>query len=121
MLEITKAVADFGVLIVIAGIFFYFSITDKRTWQRNQDKRFEKSNEINDKLTNIIADNTTMLNIHEAILDKHSADSKQSLGDLNSKVDKIDDKIDKLQSTTNELFTKEMAEDIKKELKDLKR
>ena len=121
MLEITKAVADFGVLIVIAGIFFYFYITDKRAWQRSQDKQFERSNEINDKLTNIIADNTAKLNIHEAILDKHSSDSKQSLGNLNSKVDKIDDKIDKLQSTTNELFTKEMAEDIKKELKDLKR
>lgn len=121
MLEITKAVADFGVLMVIAGIFLYFYITDKRTWQKSQEKQFERSNEINDKLTDIIGNNTAKLNIHEAILDKHTSDSRQSFGDLNAKVDRIDNKIDQLQSSTNELFTKEMAEDIKKELRDLKR
>lgn len=121
MLEVIKAISDFGVLLVIAGLFLYFYIADRKNWQKNQDKRFERSNEINDKLTNIIIDNTTRLNIHETILDKHAEDSKQSLNDLNSKVDRIDNKIETLQQTTNELVTKEMAEEIKEEVRSLKR
>lgn len=121
MLEVIKAISDFGVLLVIAGLFLYFYIADRKNWQKNQDKRFERSNEINDKLTDIIIDNTTRLNIHESILDKHSNDSKQSLNDLNSKVDRIDNKIETLQQTTNELVTKEMAEEIKEEVRSLKR
>ena len=69
MLEVIKAVSDFGVLLVIAGLFLYFYISDRKNWQKNQDKRFERSNEINDKLTNIIIEHTTRLNIHESILD----------------------------------------------------
>ena len=121
MLETTKAVADFGVLIVIAGIFLYFYITDKRSWQKSQDKQFERSNEINDKLTDIIAKNTYRLDIHESSLDKHSAESAHRFEDLNAKIDKIDGKMETLQATTKELVTKEMAEDIKAELKSLKR
>lgn len=121
MLELAKAVSEFGILLVIAGLFLYFYIGDRKNWQKNQDKRFERSNEINDKLTNIIIDNTTRLNLHESILDKHAEDSKQSLSDLNSKVDRIDDKIETLQQTTNELATKEMAEEIKEEVRSLKR
>lgn len=119
MLEVIKAVSDFGVLLVIAGLFLYFYISDRKNWQKNQDKRFERSNEINDKLTNIIIDNTTRLNIHETILDKHAEDSKDSLNSLNIKVDRIDTKIEKLQRTTNELVTKEMAEEIKEEVRNL--
>lgn len=119
MLEVIKAVSDFGVLLVIAGLFLYFYISDRKNWQKNQDKRFERSNEINDKLTNIIIDNTTRLNIHESILDKHAEDSKNSLNGLNMKVDRIDTKIEKLQRTTNELVTKEMAEEIKEEVRNL--
>lgn len=121
MLETTKAIADFGVLIVIAGLFLYFYITDKRSWQKSQEKQFERSNEINDKLANIIASNTSRLDMHENSLDKHSAESAHRFEDLNSKIDKIDGKIETLQATTNELVTKEMAEDIKEELKSLKR
>lgn len=119
MLETTKAISEYGILVVIAGIFLYFYISDKRSWQKNQDKQFERSNEINDKLANIIADNTIRLNLHESILDKHSEDSKQSLEDLNYKVDRIDDKIEVLQSTTKELVTKEMAAEIKEEVRNL--
>ena len=121
MLELAKAISEYGILIVIAGLFLYFYISDKRTWQKNQDKQFERSNEINDKLTEIIAKNTSRLDIHETSLSKHSCDSKQSFDDLNSRVDKIDDKIDLLQSTTNELATKAMAEEIKEEVRSLKR
>ena len=121
MLELTKAISEFGVLIIIAALFLYFYVSDKRSWQKNQERQFERSNEINDKLANIIADNTTRLNMHESILDKHAEDSKQSLHDLNSKVDRIDDKIETLQQTTNELVTKEMAEEIKEEVRSLKR
>lgn len=119
MLETTKAISEYGILVVIAGIFLYFYISDKRSWQKSQDKQFERSNEINDKLTNIIIDNTTRLNIHESILDKHAEDSKDSLNGLNMKVDRIDTKIEKLQRTTNELVTKEMAEEIKEEVRNL--
>ena len=121
MLETTKAIADFGLLIVIAGLFLYFYITDKRSWQKSQDKQFERSNEINDKLANIIASNTSRLDMHENSLDKHSVESAHRFEDLNSKIDKIDSKMETLQATTNELVTKEMAEDIKAELKSLKR
>lgn len=121
MLELAKAVSEFGVLIIIAALFLYFYISDKRSWQKNQEKQFERSNEINDKLTDIIIDNTTRLNEHETILDKHAEDSKDSLNSLNIKVDRIDDKIETLQKTTNELATKEMAEEIKEEVRSLKR
>ena len=121
MLETTKAVADFGVLIVIAGLFLYFYITDKRSWQKSQEKQFDRSNEINDKLTSIIDNQSSRLDLHEASLDKHSTDSARRFENLNSKIDKIDNKMDTLQATTNELVTKEMAEDIKEELKSLKR
>lgn len=121
MLETTKAVADFGVLVVIAGLFLYFYITDKRSWQKSQEKQFDRSNEINDKLTNIIDNQSSRLDLHEASLDKHSADSAHRFEDLNAKIDKIDGKMETLQATTNELVTKEMAEDIKAELKSLKR
>lgn len=121
MLELAKGVSEFGVLIIIAALFLYFYISDKRSWQKNQEKQFERSNEINDKLADIIIDNTTRLNIHETILDKHAEDSKESLHDLNNKVDRIDGKIETLQQTTNELVTKEMAEEIKEEVRSLKR
>lgn len=121
MLETTKAVADFGILIVIAGIFLYFYITDKRSWQKSQDKQFDRSNEINDKLTSIIDNQSARLDLHEASLDKHSVESANRFENLNAKIDKIDEKMETLQATTNELVTKEMAEDIKAELKSLKR
>ncbi|MDU3152824.1 MAG: hypothetical protein E6706_00875 [Anaerococcus hydrogenalis] len=73
-------------MIVIAGLFLYFYISDRRVWQKNQDKQFERSNEINDKLTEIIAKNTSGLDLYETSLNKHSCDSKQSFDDLNSRV-----------------------------------
>lgn len=121
MFELAKAISEYGILIVIAGLFLYFYISDRKAWQKNQDKQFERSNEINDKLTEIIAKNTSRLDLHETSLNKHSCDSKQSFDDLNSRVDRIDDKIDLLQSTTKELATKAMAEEIKEEVRSLKR
>lgn len=121
MLELAKAISEYGILIVIAGLFLYFYISDRRVWQKNQDKQFERSNEINDKLTEIIANNTSRLDLHETSLNQHSCDSKQSFDDLNNRVDKIDDKIDILHSTTKELATKEMAEEIKEEVRNLRR
>ena len=121
MLETTKAGSEYGILIVIAGIFLYFYITDKRSWQKSQEKQFDRSNEINDKLTSIIDNQSSRLDLHEASLEKHSAESAHRFEDLNSKIDKIDNKMDTLQATTKELVTKEMAEDIKEELKSLKR
>lgn len=120
MIETTKAISEYGILMVIAGIFLYFYITDKRAWTKSQEKQFERSNEINDKLTKIIAENTSKINIHESTLDKHSADSRQSFDELGSKIDKIDSKIDQLQDYTKEVVTKEMAEEIKKEVRSLK-
>ncbi len=121
MMETTKAISEYGILMVIAGIFLYFYISDKRSWAKTQEKQFERSNEINDKLTKIIAENTAKINIHETTLDKHTNDSKQSFDELNSKVDRIDSKLETLQSTTNELATKEMAEEIKREVRELKK
>ena len=121
MMETTKAISEYGILMVIAGIFLYFYISDKRSWAKTQEKQFERSNEINDKLTKIIAENTAKINIHETTLDKHTADSKQSFDELNSKVDRIDSKLETLQSTTKELATKEMAEEIKREVRELKK
>ena len=121
MMETTKAISEYGILMVIAGLFLYFYITDKRSWAKTQEKQFERSNEINDKLTKIIAENTAKINIHETTLDKHTADSKQSFDELESKIDKIDGKIDLLQANTKEVATKEMAEEIKKEVRDLKK
>lgn len=120
-METTKAISEYGILMVIAGIFLYFYISDKRSWAKTQEKQFERSNEINDKLTKIIAENTAKINIHETTLDKHTNDSKQSFDELNSKVDRIDSKLETLQSTTNELATKEMAEEIKREVRELKK
>lgn len=121
MMETTKAISEYGILMVIAGIFLYFYISDKRSWAKTQEKQFERSNEINDKLTKIIAENTAKINIHETTLDKHTADSKQSFDELESKIDKIDGKIDLLQANTKEIATKEMAEEIKEEVRSLKR
>ena len=120
MIETTKAITEYGILMVIAGVFLYFYISDKRSWAKTQEKQFERSNEINDKLTKIIAENTVKINMHESTLDKHSNDSRQSFDELGSKIDKIDDKIDMLQAHTKETATKEMAEEIKKEVQSLK-
>ena len=120
MMETTKAISEYGILMVIAGIFLYFYISDKKSWAKTQEKQFERSNEINDKLTKIIAENTAKINIHESILDKHTIDSKESFDELGSKIDKIDDKINQLQDYTKEVVTKEMAEEIKKEVQSLK-
>lgn len=121
MLEITRAISEYGILLVIAGIFLWFYITDKKSWQKSQDKMFERSNEINDKLTSIISANTVKVDEHSNSLNRHSDESKHSFDDLNQRVDRIDNKVDKLQATTKELATKEMAEEIKEELKNLKR
>lgn len=120
MMETIKAVSEYGLSVVLAAIFVYFYIVDKRTWQNTQERQFERSNEINDKLTKIISENTAKINLHETILDKHTSDSKQSFDELGSKIDKIDDKIDQLQDYTKEVVTKEMAEEIKKEVQSLK-
>lgn len=121
MLELTKAISEYGILMVIAGVFLYFYFTDKRAWLKSQERWFDRSNEINDKLTSIIAENTSKINIHESTLDKHSLDTRHSFDDLNKKIDNIDDKIDLLQTNTKELVTRKMAEEIKEEVRSLKR
>lgn len=120
MLELTKAISEYGILMVIAGVFLYFYFTDKRAWLKSQERWFDRSNEINDKLTSIIAENTAKINIHESTLDKHTAESKQSFDELGSKIDRIDGKIDMLQAHTKETATREMAEEIKEEVRSLK-
>lgn len=120
-METTKAISEYGILMVIAGIFLYFYISDKRSWAKTQEKQFERSNEINDKLAKIIAENTVKINAHESILDKHTIDSEQNFDKLGSKIDEIDSKIDKLQDYTKETATKQMAEEIKKEVRELKK
>lgn len=120
MIDIIRSVADLGVLVVIAGIYLWVSISDKKDFRQGQTKWMEESTKISDKLANIIATNTLRLNNFEDKLKDHDSIAESHFNNLGSKIEKIDAKLETLQETTKELATKEMAEEIKEEVRSLK-
>ena len=81
----------------------------------------EESTKISDRLANIIATNTVRLDNFEDKLKDHNSTAESHFDDLGSKIEKIDAKLETLQETTKELATKEMVEEIKEEVRSLKR
>lgn len=121
MINTIKSVADLGVLVVIAGIYLWVSISDRKEYRQGQTKWMEESTKISDKLANIIATNTVRLDNFEDKLKDHDSTAESHFDDLGAKIEKIDSKLETLQETTKELATKEMAEEIKKEVRNLKK
>lgn len=81
----------------------------------------EESTKISDKLANIIAANTVRLDNFEDKLKDHNITAESHFDTLGSKIEMIDSKLETLQETTKELATRQMAEEIKKEVRNLKR
>lgn len=121
MINIIRSISDLGVLIVIAGIYLWVSISDRKEYRQSQTKWMEESTKISEKLANIIATNTVRLDNFEDKLKNHDSVAESHFDDLGSRIEKIDAKLETLQETTKELATKEMAEEIKKEVRNLKK
>ena len=121
MINIIRSISDLGVLVVIAGIYLWVSISDRKEYRQSQTKWMEESTKISDKLANIIATNTVRLDNFEDKLKTHDSVAESHFDDLGSRIEKIDAKLETLQETTKELATKEMAEEIKKEVRNLKK
>lgn len=121
MINLIKSISDLGVLVVIAGIYLWVSISDRKEYRQSQTKWMEESTNISDKLANIIATNTVRLDNFEDKLKDHSNTAENHFDTLGSKIEMIDSKLETLQETTKELATRQMAEEIKKEVRNLKR
>lgn len=121
MINLIKSISDLGVLVVIAGIYLWVSISDRKEYRQSQTKWMEESTKISDKLANIIATNTVRLDNFEDKLKDHDSTAESHFDDLGARIEKIDSKLETLQETTKELATKEMAEEIKKEVRNLKK
>lgn len=121
MIDLIKSISDLGVLVVIAGIYLWVSISDRKEYRQSQTKWMEESTKISDKLANIIATNTVRLDNFEDKLKDHSNTAENHFDTLGSKIEMIDSKLETLQETTKELATRQMAEEIKKEVRNLKK
>lgn len=121
MINIIRSISDLGVLVVIAGIYLWVSISDRKEYRQSQTKWMEESTKISEKLANIIATNTVRLDNFEDKLKDHDTTAESHFDDLGARIEKIDSKLETLQETTKELATKEMAEEIKKEVRNLKK
>lgn len=121
MINIIRSISDLGVLVVIAGIYLWVSISDRKEYRQSQTKWMEESTKISEKLANIIATNTVRLDNFEDKLKDHDSTAESHFDDLGARIEKIDSKLETLQETTKELATKEMAEEIKKEVRNLKK
>lgn len=121
MIDLIKSISDLGVLVVIAGIYLWVSISDRKEYRQSQTKWMEESTKISDRLANIIATNTVRLDNFEDKLKDHDNTAESHFDDLGARIEKIDAKLETLQETTKELATKEMAEEIKKEVRNLKK
>ena len=121
MINIIRSISDLGVLVVIAGIYLWVSISDRKEYRQSQTKWMEESTKISDKLATIIATNTVRLDNFEDKLKDHSNTAENHFDTLGSKIEMIDSKLETLQETTKELATRQMAEEIKKEVRNLKR
>ncbi|WP_311482542.1 hypothetical protein [uncultured Anaerococcus sp.] len=121
MINIIRSISDLGVLVVIAGIYIWVSISDRKEYRQSQTKWMEESTKISDKLANIIATNTVRLDNFEDKLKDHSNTAENHFDTLGSKIEMIDSKLETLQETTKELATRQMAEEIKKEVRNLKK
>lgn len=121
MIDLIKSISDLGVLVVIAGIYLWVSISDRKEYRQSQTKWMEESTKISDRLANIIATNTVRLDNFEDKLKNHDSVAESHFDDLGARIEKIDAKLETLQETTKELATKEMAEEIKKEVRELKK
>lgn len=121
MIDLIKSISDLGVLVVIAGIYLWVSISDRKEYRQSQTKWMEESTKISEKLANIIATNTVRLDNFEDKLKDHSNTAENHFDTLGSKIEMIDSKLETLQETTKELATRQMAEEIKKEVRNLKK
>lgn len=63
---------------------------------------------------------TEALKYSDTLLDKHNSCADKNFGELKDGVQDIIGRLDIVQETTKELATKEMAEEIKKEVRNLK-
>lgn len=128
MFDLIKSVGDYGVLVVIAGLFLYVYVSDRNYYKerderfhRSQDEWYKNSMATNDKLAKIIESNSCTVADYGKTLEKHSEDSSMSFADLGKKIDKVDRQMAILSDSTKELATKEMAEEIHSEIKELKK
>ena len=127
-LELIEAITKYGILVVIAAIFLWFYWQDREDARKNRaedrklrEEQISKSTEINVKLSEIIAGNTIKIDYFVESLKNHEKSADTNFDFLGDKIEKIDSKLETLQETTKELATKEMAEEIKKEVRDLKK
>ena len=127
-LELIEAITKYGILVVIAAIFLWFYWQDREDARKNRaedrklrEEQISKSTEINVKLSEIIAGSTVRIDHFAESLKNHDKSANTNFDSLGDKIEKIDSKLETLQETTNELVTKEMAEEIKKEVRDLKK
>lgn len=69
MAELTKTIADVGVLVVIAGIFFFNYLQEKRNF-RERDEKYNESLKLLAESNNNIAKALDLLNVNSNNNDK---------------------------------------------------
>ena len=127
-LGLIEAITKYGILVVIAAIFLWFYWQDREDARKNRaedrklrEEQIDKSTEINVKLSEIIASNNIKIDNFTEHLKNHEKSADTNFDSLGDKIETIDSKLETLQETTKELATKEMAEEIKKEVRELKK
>ncbi|MFO3716132.1 hypothetical protein [Anaerococcus cruorum] len=84
-----------------------------RLWQK---ERVEKLDGLNDKMIEVIYENSCRLNKHEEILNHHSQQSADNFKEIDSQLKVINAKVDDLYKQSQELATKAGLDEVKQEL-----
>lgn len=120
----TTIVALFLILAVIAYIAKQKQDADDKKIQRQQmedlriwqKQRVEKLDGLNDKMIEVIYENSCRLNKHEEILNHHSQQSAENFKEIDSQLKLINAKVDDLYKQSQELATKAGLDEVKQEL-----
>lgn len=123
MIEIVKAVSEYGILIVLAAVFILVFWQDRRErredtkdFRAKQEKWYEQSTAINAKLSDIIAHNNIKIDGYNEALNSHCQESGERFGRIEGTLVTVVNKLDVIQDSTQELATKTMLEEVKQEI-----
>lgn len=116
-------------LILSGAIAFYKNWKDQKAWERKRADRKDKLDEDNLKanrettkyMAGIVASNNLKMESLEGTIINHQEHSSNILQRFDTKLDNLDDKVKIIGYTQDQLATKEMVEDVSKDIKDMRK
>lgn len=115
MENIAKVIADYGVLIVIAGVFLWTYIEDKKDRKAERKTQAEQ----HDRMIEVVANNNAAIRQNSAVLEK----TKDMTNDIEEKLTLIENSVSELHAMIKDHnnYADEIYQNLIKEIKQLKK